>query len=178
MADLLFTPENPLLEIVLRAVIIYLFLVLVFRLIGRHEFGQLSPFDLILLLIISESISPALTAEDTSLTAGFVSAGTLFILAIAFSYGKYKSKWFKNLVSGEPLPAIKNGVPVYRSLERELMTVEDLESALRIKGIDSVEKVRLSFIEDDGKISAILFEEPLPLQQIQHAEAAEQRTVD
>ncbi|RPJ53086.1 MAG: DUF421 domain-containing protein [Methanobacteriota archaeon] len=178
MADMLFMPLNNPLETILRALLVYLFLLAVFRVIGRHEFGRLSPFDLILLLIISESISPSLTAEDDSIATAFISAGTLFALAVALSYGKYKSPWFKNIVSAPAIPAIKNGVPVYRSLERELMTVDDLESALRAKGIDTIEKVRLSYIEGDGEISAILFEEPLPRRQIQQAAVHEESKPD
>ncbi len=77
----LFVLQTPLPELILRAAVIYFFLLLVMRVIGRHEFGQLTPFDLILLLIIFESISEAITAGDDSLLAGLVSASTLLSLS-------------------------------------------------------------------------------------------------
>ncbi|WP_054848459.1 hypothetical protein [Methanoculleus chikugoensis] len=96
-----FVLQTPLVELALRAAVIYFFLLLVMRVIGRHEFGQLTPFDLILLLIISESISQAITAGDDSLLAGLVSASTLLGLSVLVSIGQYKSMRIRKIVSPE-----------------------------------------------------------------------------
>jgi len=122
----LFVLQTPLAELILRAAAIYFFLLLVMRFIGRHEFGQLTPFDLILLLIISESISEALTAGDDSLFAGLVSASTLLGLSVLVSFGQYKSRRFRAIVSPEALKVIEDGRVIEKSLRRELMTREDL----------------------------------------------------
>jgi len=128
----LFVLQTPVVELVLRAAVIYFFLLLVMRLIGRHEFGQLTPFDLILLLIISESISEALTAGDDSLLAGLVSASTLLGLSVLVSIGQYRSKRIRAIVSPEALKVIENGRVIERSLRRELMTRDDLIERLAL----------------------------------------------
>ncbi len=108
----LFVPEISPLEAVLRAALIYLFLLVMFRLIGRHEFADLSPFQLILLLIISESVSDALSAGDNSLVTAVISAGTLLAISVGISYGKFKSEAFRKILSASPLKAIENGKPI------------------------------------------------------------------
>ena len=158
MSDI-FVLQTPLLELILRATVIYFFLLLVMRAIGRHEFGQLTPFDLILLLIISESISGALTAGDPSLLAGLVSASTLLILSVLISIGQYKSKRIRQIVSPEALKVIEDGKIIERSLRRELMTHDDLIERLRARGIGGVEEVRVAYIESDGDISALTYPE-------------------
>ncbi|WP_052959095.1 DUF421 domain-containing protein [Methanoculleus sediminis] len=125
----LFVLQTPLPELILRAAVIYFFLLLVMRVIGRHEFGRLTPFDLILLLIISESISEALTAGDDSLLAGLVSASTLLLLSVLVSFGQFKSRRFRSIVSPDPP---KNGHVIERSLRRELMTHDDLFERLAL----------------------------------------------
>ncbi|MDV2481950.1 DUF421 domain-containing protein [Methanoculleus sp. Wushi-C6] len=158
MSDL-FVLQTPLLELVLRAAVIYFFLLLVMRFIGRHEFGQLTPFDLILLLIISESISEAFTAGDTSLLAALVSASTLLGLSVLVSIGQYKSRRFRSIVSPEALKVIENGKVIERSLRRELMTRDELVERLRARGIGGIEEVRIAYIESDGDISALTYRE-------------------
>ncbi|MCM2466691.1 hypothetical protein DIC75_10320 [Methanoculleus sp. CWC-02] len=128
----LFVLQTPLPELILRAAVIYFFLLLVMRVIGRHEFGQLTPFYLILLLIISESISEALTAGDESLLAGLVSASTLLFLSVLVSVGQYKSRRIRSIVSPGALKVIENGRVIERSLKRELMTREDLVERLAL----------------------------------------------
>jgi uncharacterized membrane protein YcaP (DUF421 family) len=129
------------------------------RLIGRHEFGQLTPFDLILLLIISESISGALTAGDDSLLAGLVSASTLLGLSVLVSIGHYKSRRIRKIVSPDALKVIEDGKIIEKSLRRELMTHDELVERLRARGIGGVEEVRIAYIESDGDISALTYRE-------------------
>lgn len=155
----LFTLQTPLLELILRAAVIYFFLLLVMRLIGRHEFGQLTPFDLILLLIISESIAEAFTAGDSSLLAALVSASTLLALSVLVSIGQYKSQRIRKIVSPEALKVIEGGKIIEKSLRRELMTHDDLRERLRALGIASIEEVRIAYIESDGDISALTYRE-------------------
>ncbi len=144
MSDL-FVLQMPLAELILRATVIYFFLLLVMRAIGRHEFGQLTPFDLILLLIISESISGALIA-------GLVSASTLLLLSVLISIGQYRSKRIRKIVSPEALKVIEDGRIIEKSLRREVMTHDDLIERLRVS---PVEEVRVAYIESDGDISAL-----------------------
>jgi len=151
----LFVLQTPLAELILRAAVIYFFLLIVMRVIGRHEFGQLTPFDLILLLIISESISEALNAGDSSLLAGLVSASTLLGLNVLLSVAQYWSPRIRKVISPGALMVIRDGRIIEESLRRELMTRDDLIERLRAKGIDGVEGVRVAYIESDGDISAL-----------------------
>jgi uncharacterized membrane protein YcaP (DUF421 family) len=168
---LLEMPETAVWETILRAAIIYLSLLAVFRIIGRHEFGRLSPFQLILLLIISESISPSLTAEDHTLATGLISAGTLIGMSVIISYAQYKSKFIKKIVSAESSKVIDNGTIVQKTARREMMTPDDLKEQLRVKGIGSFEEVREGYIESDGEISALLYENRKKQKQIQESAA-------
>jgi uncharacterized membrane protein YcaP (DUF421 family) len=156
----LLMPENPIYELVLRGVVIYFALMIAFRLIGKHEFGQTTAFDLILLLIISESISTSLNVNDNSLTAGLIVMSTLFILNYLMSWAQFKSPGFRKLVSGEAEVLIRDGKPEERLMKKERITQEDIDSSLREKGIDGMDRVRLGYLEDTGKISALLRHEP------------------
>lgn len=131
MSDL-FVLQTPLPELVLRAAVICFFLLLIMQLIGRHEFGQLTPFDFILLLIISESISEAFTAGDDSLLAALISASTLLALSVLVSFGQYKSRRFRRIVSPEALKVIEDGRVIEKSLRRELMTRDGLVERLAL----------------------------------------------
>ncbi len=156
MSDL-FTLQTPFPELVLRAAVIYFFLLLVMRFIGRHEFGQLTPFNLVLLLIISESVSQAINAGDNSLLAGLISASTLLGLNVLLTIGQYRNRRIRTIISPEALKVIENGRVIEKSLRRELMTRDDLVERLRAKGIGGIEEVRIAYIESDGDISALTY---------------------
>ncbi len=156
----LLLPENPVYELVLRGVVVYFALMVAFRLIGRHGFSQTSAFDLILLLIISESVSVALNVNDNSLTAGLIVMSTLFVLNYLMSWAQFRSKTLKRLFSGESELLIRDGKPDARLMKKERITQDDIDSSLRAKGIDGMHRVRLGYLEDDGQISALLRHEP------------------
>jgi uncharacterized membrane protein YcaP (DUF421 family) len=170
----LLLPENPIYELVIRGIVIYFALMIAFRLIGKHEFGQMSPFDLILLLIISESISCALNVNDNSLTAGLIVMSTLIVLNYLMSEAQFRSKTLKRILSGEAEVLIRDGEPEQRLMKKERITEDDIVSSLREKGIDGMDRVRLGYLEDDGKISALLRDEPTS-EQRQAAREAEDR---
>lgn len=167
----LLIPETPVYELVIRGVVIYFALLLAFRLIGKHEFGQLTPFDLILLVIISEAVSPALNANDRSITSGLIVAATLFAVNYLMSVAQFRSPDFRRLVSGEAEVLIRDGKPDERLMRKERITRGDIDSSLRVKGIDAIEKVRLGYLEDDGEISALLHRDPEREEQIAFEEA-------
>ena len=145
---------SPLLTIV-HTIAIYLFLLVAFRLMGRYEFAQISPLDLVLLLIISESISSALSESDTSLGTALISAGTLLTLTWGMSYLKYRYPAMRKLMGEVPHKVIENGKVNRRVLRRELMTMDDLMGGLRESSVKDIRKVKEAFIEEDGEISVI-----------------------
>ncbi len=155
MSGPLLFPETSPLEIVLRATVIYLFLLLAFRLMGSHEFGQMTPFDLILLLIISESVSNALSAGDNTLGTALISAVTLLTINVAISYGKFRSKTIRKIVASGSKKLIENGAPILETMSRELMTMDDLMESLREEGVLRLDEVKVAYLESDGKVSVI-----------------------
>lgn len=171
----LLIPETPIWELVARGVIIYFALMLAFRLIGKREFGQLSPFDLILLLIISEAISPAINADDTAITSGLIVAATLFAVNYLMGWAQFKSPALKTLLSGEAEVLIRDGKPDQRVMNRERMSVDEIIAELRLKGIDGLDRVRLGYLEDNGSISALIGDEPSQ-EQLMAAQEAEDGT--
>lgn len=156
----LFIPETPVWELVARGIVIYFALMLAFRLIGKREFGQLGAFDLILLLIISEAISPAINADDRAVTAGLIVAATLFVVNYLMGWAQFRSPALKKVLSGEAEELIRDGRPDQQVMNRERMSVDDIVAELRLKGIDGLDKVRLGYLEDNGSISALLRQEP------------------
>ena len=140
MSDL-FVFQTPLAEFVL-----YFFLLLVMRFIGRREFGQFSPFDLTFLLLISESAADALTA-------GRVSASILLLLPVLVSIGQYKNPWIRNIFTPASLKVIEDSKNIGKSPRRE----NDLIERFRLRGIAGVEEVRVAYIESDGDLSALTY---------------------
>jgi uncharacterized membrane protein YcaP (DUF421 family) len=145
-------------EIVARAAVIYFFLLILLRVIGRHEFGQLSTFDLILLLIISESVSNALSAGDRSLLTGIISAATLITIDLAMDFLKYKSSFIRGLFSGHAVKLVEYGRVNRKNMRRELMTKDDLMEGLREQGVERIEEVREAYLESDGTISVLKYD--------------------
>jgi uncharacterized membrane protein YcaP (DUF421 family) len=142
-------------EIILRAAIIYFFLLFLLRLVGRHEFGQLSTFDLILFLIISESVSNSLSAGDISLVSGIISASTLIAIDLIMDFLKFKSSFIRRLFSDHQVKLIQDGKMMKNNMRRELLTRDDLLVGLREKGVDHIEDVREAYLEPDGSISVL-----------------------
>jgi uncharacterized membrane protein YcaP (DUF421 family) len=142
-------------EVMLRVGIIYLGVLILVRITGKRTLAQLGPMELLTTLIISETVSPALTAEDVSLTAALLAAATLFALTVLFAIGTYRLRWFERIVEGEPRPLIHDGVVDEKVQDGERITAQELLIALRENGIENVGKVRLAMVEPDGTISFI-----------------------
>jgi uncharacterized membrane protein YcaP (DUF421 family) len=141
--------------IVARVVLVYLFLLLLMRLSGKRQIGQLTPMDLLTVLLVSETVSPSLTADDTSLTGGAIAAGTLFALSFVIAVGSYRSRRFERAVEGAPVVLVEDGILRPHVLASERITMQELEMALRIHGVGSMSDVILGVVETSGEISFI-----------------------
>jgi uncharacterized membrane protein YcaP (DUF421 family) len=131
----LFVPSLPILEKIIRPIIIYFFLVLVFRLSGKRELVQLNPFDLVVLLTISNTVQNAIIGDDNSLAGGMIGATSLVItnyLVVRFLYDHSK---LDQLVEGSPDVLIQGGKIRKNNLKRELITMPQLEAAARRQGL-------------------------------------------
>ncbi len=149
------TSWSTLLEIILRATIIYFVVLTGIRLTGKREVGQMTPFDLVLLLLLSNSVQNAMVGPDTSLVAGIAAAGVLLLLNTAVSRVAKGSRFVGGLVTGHARILVNRGILVQRNLDDERITRDELLQALREHGVATVEDVRLAVLEIDGTISVI-----------------------
>src|SRR5438874_5520688 len=140
-------------ELILRVVIIYAFLLVLLRLSGKRQVGQLAPFDLVLLLVLSNSVQNAMNGGDNSVPAGLISAGALVLINYFVGLATYKSKRLEALVEGRPELLIHNGRLFSDAMEREKLTRHELNAALRAAGCACVEEVHFAVLENNGVIS-------------------------
>ncbi|BDU73771.1 DUF421 domain-containing protein [Mesoterricola silvestris] len=151
----LWTLGQPWWEFVLRAILVYGFLLVILRLTGKRQVGQLSPFDLVLLLVLSNAVQNSMNGGDNTVSAGFILAGTLVAVNALVSWLTYRSKKVQKIVEGNPLVLIHNGKVVPSMLASEEVTQHELMAALRAAGLGSVEEVHVAILETNGHISVI-----------------------
>jgi uncharacterized membrane protein YcaP (DUF421 family) len=147
-------PEVTVLERVIRAAVGYSFLLLALRVTGKRQVGQLTPFDLVVLLIISNVMQNAMIGPDNSVTGGLVGACTIFALNGVIARVTYWSPRLEALIDGTPTTLVRDGVADPEALHRELVTRSELHMALREAGMLCVEDARYAVLESTGHISA------------------------
>jgi uncharacterized membrane protein YcaP (DUF421 family) len=151
----MWTPELPVLDKVIRAAAVYLFLLVALRLTGKRQLGQMSSFDLVVLLIISNIVQNAMIGPDNSITGGFIGAATILILNYGVARLVVADKRVERLIEGAPTVLIHNGKVIEPNLRHELLTRDELMAALRRQGILAVEDVRVALLEETGAITAV-----------------------
>lgn len=151
-----------LLEIAARTAAIYVVVLLGVRLSGKREVGQMTPFDLTLLLLLSNAVQNAMTGPDTSLLGGVVAAATLLVLNYGVAELAGFNRRFRRLVQGSPSLLIHNGKVVEANLAREHVTLDELQRALREHGIADLHEVSLAVLEVDGSISCLKYDDVAP----------------
>ena len=151
----LFVPDISIAEKILRSVVVYLFLLVAFRLTGKRQVGQLTPFDLVLLLLISNVVQNAVIGNDNSLGGGLLGAATILLLNLLVVEITYRSKRLRRLLEATPTILVHNGKVLHQNLARERVTMEDLLAALRRNGVADVAHVRIAMLEENGGISVI-----------------------
>jgi uncharacterized membrane protein YcaP (DUF421 family) len=144
---------------VIRGLAVYLFVYIVFRILGKRSLAEITTFDFVLLLIISETTTDALIGEDYSLTACFIMVGTLVGIDYLFSLLKEKSKLFQVVSEGAPLVIVAKGKPLTKRMEKTKVDEDDvLEAARLIHGLERMDQVKYAVLERDGSISIIPME--------------------
>jgi len=151
----MWTVAVPVWELVLRALVVYFFLLALLRLSGKRQVGQLAPFDLVLLLVLSNAVQNSINAGDNSLTGGLVSAATLVALNYGMGYAAFRSKRLETLVEGRPEIIIHNGKVFEDVMRRAQLTHHELNAALRQAGCASPEEVLAAVLENNGSISVV-----------------------
>jgi uncharacterized membrane protein YcaP (DUF421 family) len=140
-------------EKVLRAVIVYLFLVIGLRLAGKRELAQLNPLDLVVLLTISNTVQNAIIGQDNSLTGGLIGAMTLLVINYLANRFLYAHPGLERVIEGDPTELVCDGRAIDAALERELITLPELEAAAHRQGFGSLAEVDRAVLEPSGTIS-------------------------
>jgi uncharacterized membrane protein YcaP (DUF421 family) len=146
---------NPYLDIVIRSVAVYFFMIIALRVFGKKQLSQLNTADVILILLISNSVQNAMVGNNTSLYGGIVAALALFVINFTFKKAMSKSEFIKNLVQDKPEILIHNGRIEFETIGRLGITNDELQEAMREHGVERYKDVKLSMFEIDGSISII-----------------------
>lgn len=142
-------------ETVIRVIVIYLFLMFGLRVLGKREFGQLSPLELVSLLLIPELVSSALQSEDFSIVDAIVGVSTLLALTVLTSIAQHLSKKAETVIAGEPTVLVYHGQLASDAMNRERVTPDEIFAEMHKAGLDELEQVRWAILEDDGSISIV-----------------------
>jgi uncharacterized membrane protein YcaP (DUF421 family) len=157
-----FPAGHVLLQIALRTGVIYLLVLIGVRLSGKREVGQMTPFDLTLLLLLSNSVQNAMTGPDTSLLGGAVAAATLLVLNYFVADLSGANRRFRRVIQGEPSLLIHDGKINEAHMAKEHVSLDELQRALREHGIADHHEVALAVLEVDGSISCLKYDEIKP----------------
>lgn len=141
-------------ELVVRGLVAYVFLILLLRLTGKRQIGQLSPFDLVLLLILSEAVQNSMTAGDESLIGGLIVATTLVVANYLVGFITFKSKKLEKIIEGRPQVIIHEGKVFEDVMNEAKLTRQELDSTLRQAGYFEIKDVKLAILENNGSLTA------------------------
>jgi uncharacterized membrane protein YcaP (DUF421 family) len=158
----MFPGFHVLLWIVLRTAVIYIVVLLGVRLSGKREVGQMTPFDLTLLLLLSNSVQNAMTGSDTSLSGGVIAAVTLLVLNYFIAEVSGGNRRFRKIVQGQPSLLIHDGQIINAHMAKEHVSMDELERSLREHGISTYHDVALAVLEVDGSISCLKYDDLKP----------------
>ncbi len=151
----LFIPSVPLLETFIRGTLVYLSLFALLRLVLKREAGALGVTDLLVVVLIADAAQNAMANAYRSITDGVLLVATIIFWSYALDWLSFRWPWFARLVEPPPLLLIRDGVMLRRNMRRELITEEELLSALRRHGVGDLSEVRRAYMEPDGRISVL-----------------------
>jgi len=152
---------NPYLDIILRSAAVYFFMVIALRIFGKKELSQLNTADVILILLISNSVQNAMVGSNSSLLGGLVAALVLFLINFMMKKIMYNFKSFHDLIQDKPEILIHNGKIDFKTLSKLEISSDELDEVIREHGIESYKDVKLAMMEIDGNISVISGEKNL-----------------
>ncbi len=149
-------------EIALRTGVIYLLVLIGIRLSGKREVGQMTPFDLTLLLLLSNSVQNAMTGPDTSLAGGAVAATTLLVLNYLVAELSGGNRRFRKYIQGQPSLLVHDGEVIQAHMAKEHVSMDELERSLREHGVATYKDAALAVLEVDGSISVLKYDDIQP----------------
>jgi uncharacterized membrane protein YcaP (DUF421 family) len=142
-------------DIVLRSAVIFFFVMIVVRLLGRRELSRMEPFDLLILVVIADFVQQGVTQQDYSVTGAVLAVGTFGLLIVATSWLAFRFPRTRPLLDGNPVVLVEDGKPIEDNLRRERISVEELAAQARLNQIASFSSIRWAILETSGEISFI-----------------------
>jgi uncharacterized membrane protein YcaP (DUF421 family) len=142
-------------EQILRTIGIYAFLMITFRICGKRTLKDITVFDFVLLLVLSEGVQQALTSDDFSLVNAWVIIATFLFLDVMMSLLKHKFRAVDRLMDGEPIIIVRGGVPLAERMAKERVDLDEVLEAARQNGLESLDKIKYAVLERNGSISII-----------------------
>jgi uncharacterized membrane protein YcaP (DUF421 family) len=150
-----FDLTTPWWEIILRTAIVYVVVLFLLRIAGKRELGQMSPVDLVVILVIANAVQNAMTGGDNSLIGGVIAAATLVAVNTGFSRVGHRVPYLEHLFESDPTPLVRAGKLIKRNLEKENVEQDELMMAAREHGVEDLAGVESAYLERDGSISII-----------------------
>jgi uncharacterized membrane protein YcaP (DUF421 family) len=142
-------------DLFLRAVVIFAFVFVLMRVVGRRELAGLEPFDVILLVVIGDSVQQALTQDDYSVTGALIVVGTIAGLSVLVGWLGFRVPRLRRVLEGEPIVLVEDGNPIMRNLKHERIALEELLEEARTSQIETLDDVKWAVLETSGNISFI-----------------------
>jgi uncharacterized membrane protein YcaP (DUF421 family) len=142
-------------DIVIRAAVVFAFLYLLMRMLGRRELSSMEPFDIILLVVIGDLVQQGVTQSDYSVTGALLAVSTIALLTVLASWTSLRIPRLRPVLAGEPIVLIEDGEVVEKNLRRQRITVEEVEQEARLEQITSLAEVRWAILETNGQISFV-----------------------
>jgi uncharacterized membrane protein YcaP (DUF421 family) len=140
-------------EIVIRALVVFLFLWLVTRAVGRSTLGELSTFELLLYVTMGDLVQQAITQQDYSVTGGFLAVGTFAVLTVALSWLQWRFPGTRPILTGRPLLVFRDGKPIETTMRRQRLALADVLIAAREQGVEHTSDIEYAVLEADGKLA-------------------------
>ena len=140
-------------QFIFRGAIVYLSILILLRLGGKRQIGQMGAGEFVAILLISNAVQNSMNGGDNSITGGLILAAVIVVLSVGVEYVTYKSKKLENLIQGRPTLLIHNGHVLHKSLEKELLSVHELRAILRRQGIHDISEIHAAILESDGYVS-------------------------
>ncbi len=151
----MFRLETPILELVVRGVVIYLMLLLLIRVFGQREAGGLGITDVLIIVLLAQAVGGGLAGDSQSITDAAVLVTTILLCSVAVDAAAYRFPWFSVVTKARPRALIREGKLNHRVLQREFMATEEVLSQLRLHGIEDIGEVRYAYLEPNGMISVL-----------------------
>ena len=158
----MWTLSLPWWEFVLRAAIVYVFLLFLLRITGKRQVAQITPFDLVLLLVLSNAVQNSMNGGDNSALGGMISAVTLIALNYLVGYATQRSRRIEIIIEGLPEVLVRDGKVYWDVMRRSRVTEQELQAAARVQGCENIEHIHLATLENSGRISILPMQEQPP----------------